>query len=437
MRAKRFLSMAMASALMAAQLVTPVAAENTGEVNVDVTTKNAVIQVKVPTKLTVAVDQFETEGDGTQIYSEEFKIDNHSEIPVKVSVNSTVTMKSGITLLEKKSAAQKCTSDNYAWLAVAAQTAADSYDDAATTSAETIASVSEANANVTVVKQLASDQTSGTADQIFYLEKGKDTVVYKMLSSNQTQDYIDGLTYSQFYKLKKETVSSNAALEKLSKEKDLYEGPSVSENEQELTLIKKGRGSVSKNGCVYYSASETSSKPSANDSNLYVYGGTKTVADANGKAAFRYIGKLSESAQEWSRSDISKVTIKYIIAGATSSKYDEVKDSCTYGLYKEVTDKAPSVETKTANYDRTTTLEITTDLGLGTKAASKISSVGGANTKTSTISDFTASCTITGNKITLKAGMFSGASKNDKRYLKITFDDSAQTSDWVELTIIQ
>ena len=65
----------------------------------------------------------------------------------------------------------------------------------------------------------------------------------------------------------------------------------------------------------------------------YVY----TETAAGGSGAFRYIGKLSESKATWTKDDFEKVTIKYGIVGATTTKYDTVKDDCTYGLYTPIT----------------------------------------------------------------------------------------------------
>lgn len=75
MKKRKLFSTVVTGALIAAQMTMSVMAA-TGSVNTDVTTKNAVIRVQVPTKLGVAVDEFETAGDGSQIYSEEFGIKN-------------------------------------------------------------------------------------------------------------------------------------------------------------------------------------------------------------------------------------------------------------------------------------------------------------------------------------------------------------------------
>lgn len=79
MKAKRFLSTVVAGALVAAQMAMPVMAADGGEVEVDVTTRTAVIRVEVPTTLAIAVNQFEKGDTGSQVYSEAFDITNKSE----------------------------------------------------------------------------------------------------------------------------------------------------------------------------------------------------------------------------------------------------------------------------------------------------------------------------------------------------------------------
>lgn len=57
MRNKKLLSTVVASALVATIMAVPVMADDGGSVDVDVTTKNAVIRVEVPTTLAVAINQ--------------------------------------------------------------------------------------------------------------------------------------------------------------------------------------------------------------------------------------------------------------------------------------------------------------------------------------------------------------------------------------------
>ena len=127
MRNKKLLSTVVASALVATIMAVPVMADDGGSVDVDVTTKNAVLGVEVPTTLAVAINQFEKGDSGSQIFSGDFDITNKSEIPVKLQVTSTATLDSAspITLVSSKKAAEDSKEANgEAWLAVAAQTSA-------------------------------------------------------------------------------------------------------------------------------------------------------------------------------------------------------------------------------------------------------------------------------------------------------------------------
>lgn len=163
---KRLLSTIAASTLIAAQVVAPVMAAD-GTINVNVSDKEAVIRVVVPTALEIAVDQFETVDAGTQIYSEPFAMENKSAVPVKVSVTSTATLGTGIDFVSKVSDANPETpsaTGGKAWLAVAAQTSSGKYIEE---SGKGVGDLTEASGNVTVF-----DATSKAASQDFYLAKG-------------------------------------------------------------------------------------------------------------------------------------------------------------------------------------------------------------------------------------------------------------------------
>ena len=84
---KKVMSAAVVGAIIAAQTLMPVAAAG-GSIESELTTKTPIIRVQVPTTMAIAVDQFDTAGTGSQIFSEEFGMQNKSEIPVKVSVES-------------------------------------------------------------------------------------------------------------------------------------------------------------------------------------------------------------------------------------------------------------------------------------------------------------------------------------------------------------
>ena len=200
MRNKKLLSTVVATTLIASTMVMPVMAEGTN-FDVNVTTKTAVLRVKVPTTIAIAVDQFEMVDEGTQIYSGEFTMENMSAIGVKVGITSTADLKSTTKLVSTKEAAAADTSkEGEAWLAVAAQTSDDSYADG---SATALKDLTEANKNVTTFKTDATDG-KGKAEQTYYFKKAS-TPAYKLLNANESAADIQ---YAQFYELTKETVSS-------------------------------------------------------------------------------------------------------------------------------------------------------------------------------------------------------------------------------------
>lgn len=360
MKGKKLLSTAVAGALVAAQMVMPVMAADTGSVQVPVTTKTAVIRVKVPTKLVIAVDQFEMETPGTQIHSDAFTMENLSEVDVKVSVVSTATLGANTTLVGTKEDAEDSTEEGEAWIAIAAQSAAGDYDDPKTDTSdatanpavadtpETVATLTEANSNVAVFEQgTGAASATATASQDFYLKKGTAPVGYTLLNKNEDATEI---SYAQFYELTEVPAATftgtgdSATLQGLVDAGDVYHVATPGDGAT-LTQIKKGTANVTyTSGDTYYTVATTvTAKTNLDTANkYYVYGGTATPAtinttagqpDESGQAAFRYIGKLSEEQETWSESDISQVDIAYTIVGVTQTRYDDVKDDCTYGLY--------------------------------------------------------------------------------------------------------
>lgn len=83
----------------------------------------------------------------------------------------------------------------------------------------------------------------------------------------------------------------------------------------------------------------------------------------------------------------------------------------------------PSITTTPYSYNRTTTLEITTNFGAGASKANSITKIEASNDGITATTDFTARCTINDNKFTLPEQLFGGASVGDTRYLIVTFDN--------------
>lgn len=332
MNRKKLVSTAVASALVAAQMVMPVMAADGGEVDVDVTTKTAVIRVQVPTALAVAVNQFEKGDTGSQIFSDAFDITNKSEIPVKVSVTSTATVGSGVTLLSTRKAAED-SEDAEAWLAVAAMTEAGKYIEAG----KTIGDLTEAGDNVATFEQDSADATKAKTEQAFYLAAEETpTVTYTKVAPTDADTLAAAkkISYAQFYELTSIATqpTDNDTLQAQVDAADVY----AIDGSDAVTFIAKGTiGATYAAGNTYYTAAADPIKAADLAQNkVYVYGQAGTAA-AGGVAGFRYVGRLSEGKEVWDDNDISHINIKYDIAGVTGTKYDDVKADCVYGLYAE------------------------------------------------------------------------------------------------------
>lgn len=358
MKAKRFLSTVVAGALVAAQMAMPVMAADGGQVDVDVTTKTGVLRVQVPTSMAIAVDQFEITQVGAQIASGEFDMTNLSEMDVKVTVASTATLGTGITLVDSFEKAETSEGDEV-WLAVAAKTAASSYDDASTDdAAEDYWNLTEANMNVTT---FASDTKK--AEQTFYLAKGTGSAAYT-LAVPDANNKVTASSYAQFYELTAigTQPTDDDELQAEVDKADVYVVVTANAGDDEATVTKLEKGSTVSAGTyastnTYYTAAiAPTAAASLANGKLYTYAAMGT---AGGAAGFTYVGKLSNARETWTATDISKVSIAYTITGVTASKYDEVKDDCTYGLYAE----QPSGPQVTLTADGTITMSgLTADI---------------------------------------------------------------------------
>jgi hypothetical protein len=336
-RNKRLASMVAASALVATTVAMPVMAADGGEVDVDVTTRNAVIRVEVPTTLAIAVNQFEKGDSGSQIYSAPFGITNKSEIPVKLHVTSKATLDAAdpINLVSSKDAAEQSTVESgEAWLAVAAMTEAGKYIE----DGKTLKDLNEANDNVTTfVQGTETEKSTATAEQTFYLASDANpTVTYTKLAPTDADEVKEAqkISYAQFYEATAIATqpTSDDELQEAVDGANIYE----IDSSDAVKFIEKGTAGVKFTaGATYYTvtATTTASKDLA-AGKIYVYGEAGAAAQG-GAAGFRYIGKLSEGKETWTNAEISNVNIKYDITGVTTTNYDEIKDECTYGLYAE------------------------------------------------------------------------------------------------------
>lgn len=450
MKRKKLLSTAVAGTLVAAQMVMPVMAADGGEVDVNVTTKTAVIRVEVPTTLAIAVDQFMMSGDNTQISSGAFEMTNKSAVDVKVTVTSTAKLAATTKLVATKAGAADSTKEGEAWLGVAAKSSATSYDDPTTDTSdnsdsenpvadtpETISTLTEANKNVaTFVQGTGEDAAKGTATQVFYLAKGTGDVGYKMLNAGEDASAIN---YAQFYLLTKDTTATGVGADELAaliKDNDVYVATAAADNGQSLELVAKGGTHTYSATEIYYTAAATpTAKASLESDKLYVYGATANAA-TGGAAAFRYLGTLSGKQESWTNTDIEKITIKYDIVGVTAEKYSDVATDVKYGLYIAATpaEAAPSITGTTVTFSKANGAEITVDLGAGDLAATGIASVATVGGDGKDYTWAAADYSFAGSKLTMNktAQYLAGVSTGSTRKVKITFNDTAKTM--VELT---
>ena len=361
-RSKKFLSAAVVSAIAAAQMAMPVMADG-GSFDVDVTTTTPVIRVVVPTSMTIAVNQFEMGDAGSQIYSSDFAMENRSQIPVKVSVMSTATLKDTTTLLESKADVATAGAGE-AWLAMAAMTAASDYKDGSTAFAD----LAETSKNVTTFVQ--GEGTSATAEQKFYLAAAG-TMKGKLLNANESAADI---AYAQFFEVTAQTVADGTALTALLANSDVYVATAAAADGQELTYVAKGGTHTFAAGEVYYTAAAVpTAKEDIDAAKLYMYGdGTK--ATTGGEAGFRYIGKLSGAQETWTKDDITKVNVAYDIVGVDTTRYGAIaaEPGFTYGRRQSA---APSIAVTEYTVDPAAKTEITVNLGSGDLGAKGVKSV--------------------------------------------------------------
>jgi len=112
--------------------------------------------------------------------------------------------------------------------------------------------------------------------------------------------------------------------------------------------------------------------------------------------------------------------------------------SVTWSFAKHEDNAAPSIATTSYNYDRTADLPITLSLGVGDLAATQVASVSWSSTRDGEYTVFGANAnkySVSGTTLTFKSGTFGTASVNDHRFLKIKFNDSANTEVILDLTI--
>lgn len=314
---KKIIAAAMTGIMILAQGSVAFAA-TTGGFDANVDTEKAVLRVSVPTSMDIMVDQFEIGEAGVQINSDSFEMTNYSQMAVKVDVTSTVTLGSDVNLAASKAAAV-ASEGNDAWLAVAAATADDTYGEGIPTLDDTAENVDTFSA-------------SNTVAQTFYLSKGTGDVAYKLMIPAEQGKATSNTYLAEYYALTEasSTITDQDTLDAALASGDIYTTPAVAADGATVTLIKKGSSATYDSSTVkYYTMADTPTAVSdLAASSLYAYGATATAGAA---AEFKYLGRLSDAKESWTKEDIKGINVAYTITGVTSTIYNKVSGQLTYG----------------------------------------------------------------------------------------------------------
>lgn len=348
-KCKKLMSAAVVSAIIAAQTLMPVsAAGNTGKIESVISTKTPILRVQVPTSMAIAVDEFTSSGDDSQISSAEFAMENKSEIPVKVTVESTLDYdKTKVSLALTKASIEDSTKDE-AWVAAVAMTADGIYKADGTSAGVDLAGTED---------NVSTFGGSSKVKQSFYLKET--TTSLKFIKGDGTdlpkQIKAADLGFAQAYKLTQQAaaLSDQAALEALVAADDVYYINTTTfgtvADTNAIKLIEKGGTVVAADfnaTYTYYTVADADKvgvvlgelgDAVKTDNSVYVY--TDATAHADGKAGFRYIGALSGHKTGWSNEDLKKVTINYTITGLPTTVYTEAaaNNGLKYGYKKDDT----------------------------------------------------------------------------------------------------
>lgn len=349
-KCKKLMSAAVVSAIIAAQTLMPVsAAGNTGKIETDISTKTPILRVQVPTSMAIAVDEFTSSGDDSQISSAEFAMENKSEIPVKVTVESTLDYDSTKMSLALTKASIEDSTKNEAWVAAVAMTADGIYKADGSTAGVDLAGTED---------NVSTFGGSNKVKQSFYLNETTTSLEFIKGDGTDLPKQIKeaDLGFAQAYKLTPQAaaLADAAALEALVAAGDVYYLNTAAfgtvDGSETIKLIEKG-GTVNptndfKATYTYYTVATADvngvvlgelGDAVKTDDSVYVY--TDATAAVDGKAGFRYIGALSSYKTGWSNADLKKVTINYTITGLPSAAYTEAaaNNGLKYGYKKDDT----------------------------------------------------------------------------------------------------
>ena len=156
---------------------------------------------------------------------------------------------------------------------------------------------------------------------------------------------------------------------------------------------------------------------------------------------------LDDTKKDGTTNDYVWNSCSYALTGAlnTNAEWGDAVTfptiTVTWNYAEHVDTAAPSVTTATLDYSKANGAEISgISLGVGDAKATGIAGFGitGTDDKTGTVNDITNATqywSYEDGTITMASGMWGSAAVDSKRWVKITFDDSANTVAWVECTI--
>lgn len=441
---KKLLATALAGILLFAQSTATFAAYEGGfDANVD--SKSAVLQVVVPSHIEILIDQYEIGREGVQINSEPFSMYNHSQMPVQLSVTSTVSLASDITLADSKADAVE-SEGNDAWLAVAAATEEGSGGDSERVYGDGIATMDDADPTVDTFK------SNGTVTQNFYLDKASGDIKYQAMIPDEDSIPYDGTRISEYYALTNASITEQAALDAALETGKLavYDTTAgVLASKSELTILEKGTTATYDSNYTYYTvASKPTAEADLTANQTYAFGYTE---DAGPSAQFQYLGRLSDSKETWSDEDITGLHISYKLTGITSTNYNKVADDLICGYLNEKTteENTASVPTIFTSYTTYVTSDpniviIKYTLGGDDELADGITSIWAVSSGTTTVDiladdSLKTMVDITDTTITLSEDFLdlyaNAGCSNIKLY--ICFDNQEQATPQVEISLVE
>ena len=354
-RSKKVLSAAVVSAILAAQTLMPVAAAG-GEITANMSTMSPVLRVQVPTKMAVAVNEFEKGDTGSQVSSDEFTMKNLSEVPVNVKVTSEAEVGAAIELVSTKEAAKASTAKDKPamWLAAAAAVKDNSgtLEYLATGTDKKAGALTGKEDNATAFgKKDATNKSK--AVQNFYLKEAT-AIVYKGVTGKDAKKDVEdaskniglGADYYKLTEIQKggASITAQADATAAAASQDIYIVASAPADGTPAAITKVEKGGTAPSsgiGKVYSIESTPVADVSAvTDSDLFLYIDSATAPAAGDEAAFRYVGALSQAKSGWSSTDDLKgIKIKYDISAISETAYKAVaKDDgsgLTYGYKAE------------------------------------------------------------------------------------------------------